>query len=158
MEKITGTKLLPSIFVGKDIVRKRVSLYQEKKHPLLSEALSTNGKKKEETKSIWYSKEHIETLLSEMNLVKADGLRFYLGAYDENDSIAPGQICLLVVPTRTSNDGKLNKDIIIEDEYPERLALTNNRSFETEEAAKPRGYNYGSPCPPICIVDETLFP
>ncbi len=60
---------------------------------------------KEDTKSIWYSKEHIEILLEEIRVWKADGLRIYLGEYEEA-AIAPGQLCLLMVLTRKTADGK----------------------------------------------------
>ena len=50
---------LPAIFIGREKINQRVKLFQQTKHPLLSQALSSNGTPSQETKSIWYYKEHI---------------------------------------------------------------------------------------------------
>jgi hypothetical protein len=144
---------LPEIFVGKAVVTARVKNFLTVKYPKLNETL--NGK---DTRAVWYSREHLETILDEMRMLSADGLRVYFGAYEDTHKSAPGQVCLLLVPTRASaNDG--HADVIIEDEsgFAERVNLgeqskgifdnTNLPSTETEEEQS-KGFNYGHPCPP----------
>lgn len=154
---------LPAIFIGKDKINQRVKLYQQNKHPLLSEAISSPGNPRQDTKSIWYSKEHVETWLNEMNQMGASGVRVYFGAYEEDAELAPGQLCLLMVLTRLSANGYSHKDIILENEpdFEERLQLAQARSLDGETdtpGGTPREYNYGSPCPPICPYEDPAFP
>ena len=154
---------LPAIFIGKEKINQRVKLYQRIKHPLLSQELSSGGIPREDTKSIWYSREHIEMLLSEINQMDADGIRVYFGAYEQGSGIADGQLCLLMVLTRPSADGFSHRDIILEDEpgFEERVQMTQSRSTEDETGLPggiPREYNYGSPCPPICPSKDPGFP
>jgi hypothetical protein len=154
---------LPAIFVGKDKINTRVKLYQQNKHPLLSEALSNGGVPRQDTKSIWYSREHVETWLNEMNQMDASGIRIYFGAYEAEAELAAGQLCLLMVLTRAGANANSHKDIILENEpdFEGRLQLAQSRAIETETglpAGTPREYNYGSPCPPICPYDEPGFP
>lgn len=153
MENKKTVKPLPAIFIGKKITTERVERYLKNKHPLLSNAISQNGHPKEDTKSIWYSKEHIETWLDEINIMNADGMRVYFGEYGEKDGLFAGQLCLLIVPTRLTNSGR-HEDIIVENEpdFAERLPAQarslGNTNFDAESLH--RGYNYGAPCPPIC--------
>ncbi|MES1161397.1 MAG: hypothetical protein ABUM51_11605, partial [Bacteroidota bacterium] len=107
-------------------------------------------------------KEHLKTWLAEMDLMGADGMRVYLGAYGEDEGLASGQICLLMVLTRAYMDGNLHKDIILEDE-PEfegrRQSSEAKRDGNEIFTDLPifREYNYGSPCPPICPPPGTGF-
>jgi hypothetical protein len=154
---------LPSIFVGKEIINQRVKLYMQHKHPLLSAGLSKNGVQREETKSIWYSKDHLQTLLNEITLAKGDGMRIYFGAYGNEEGRPEGQLCLLMVLTRPGTVSGSHKDIILEKEpdFEERKGAFKKRSLgldmETEDEL-PKEYNYGAPCPPICITDDGEFP
>ncbi len=153
MQNTEQAQPLPAIFIGTDAVQQKVEKYQIEKYPLLKEAQLLKGVNRTETKSIWYSKEHIETLLAEISLMNANGMRIYFGAYEENHPTAPGQQCLLMVLTRASENGTSNQDIVYENEpgFQERLnATTNSRSLEFPEEGTPRPFNYGSPCPPIC--------
>src|SRR5687768_14057983 len=102
---------LPAIFIGTEKVNQRVDLYLENKRPLLSQALSTGGTTREETRSVWYSKEHIETLLSEIALMNGDGIRIHFGAYENDNDLAPGQLCLLMMITRTGSTPGVHTDI-----------------------------------------------
>ena len=82
----------------------------QNKYPQLCESLNKKGLTSGETKSIWYSKEHVQTWLNEMELLGANGMRVYFGEYEaddaagllhlENDSKPIGQLCLLMVLTR----------------------------------------------------------
>jgi hypothetical protein len=154
---------LPPIFVGKDIINQRVKLFMQNKHPLLSEALTAGGTPREETRTIWYSKEHVATWLNEMELMNADGMRVYFGAYGNEENRPVGQMCLLMVLTRAGADGQSHKDIILEREpdFDTRVqaGLSRSRSFgDGNDEGKPREYNYGAPCPPICAGNDPAFP
>lgn len=142
---------LPDIFIGTGNVQTMVARYLAEKYPLLQTAQAAKNASLNETKSVWYSKEHIETLLSEINITNANGLRIYFGAYPDNHSIAPGQQCLLMVPTRAGENG--NVDIVYENEpdFEARLNATGtSRAISPQKEATPKPFNYGSPCPPIC--------
>jgi hypothetical protein len=162
MSNVTSLPLLPEIFVGKEIINRRIKGYLSRKHPQLSQALSANGTKREDTRSIWYSKDHVTTWLEEMQLMQADGMRVYFGAYDENEGPANGQLCLLVVLTREGDNG-VHKDIILEEEpgFDLRVPVARNGVAGEPFAEKgtKREYNYGSPCPPLCdAVQGGRFP
>lgn len=130
-----GATSLPFFFVGKTITNQRIQRFAATKHQLLSENLQ-----KQDTKAIWYTKDHIELLLEEMKKAEADGLRIYFGAYGENENYS-GQLCLLMVMTTAGPNGS-HVDITIED-APDYQA----RSIDED---RPRDFNVGSPCPPIC--------
>lgn len=152
MQTSQPAKPLPDIFIGTEKVQIMVEKYQTEKYPLLQAAQTAKGIGRNETKSVWYTKEHIQTLLSEMDLMNANGMRVYFGAYEENHPLAPGQQCLLMVLTRQSSNGG-NEDIIYETEpgFEERNnASANSRSVNPSEQETPKPFNYGSPCPPIC--------
>ncbi len=146
---------LPDIFIGSEKVYERANLYLDNKRPLLTQALNEGGGYKEETKSVWYSKEHIETWLAEINLMDADGMRIYFGAYEHNSELAPDQLCLVMMLTRPKQNGQGHEDIIYENEpgFDGRAQITQSRSFNTstfDSEGTPRPFNYGAPCPPIC--------
>lgn len=155
---------LPEIFIGKTLVNQRILNYQENKHGILSNALAiaTSTTAKPETKSIWYSKEHVQTWLDEMNLMNADGIRFYFAAYGVEEDVAQaGQLCLVAVLTSLDNNN--HKDIIYEDAacYGERLLATNSRDLNLDDVfdkEKPKEFNYGSLCPPACASMDSAFP
>lgn len=146
---------LPAIFIGKDMINARIERYLTQKHPVLSQQLSGDGPYRDDTKSIWYSREHVETWLDEMQHTNADGMRVYFGAYGDNEEGRPaGQLCLLVVLTRTGQYGN-QEDIILEDEpdFTVRQESATPKSFSGNELwlkARPKEYNYGAPCPPVC--------
>jgi hypothetical protein len=158
----TSAVPLPPIFVPKEMISDRVNRFLQTKHNVLSDQLTGTGPSRMDTRSIWYSKEHVQTWLDEINLMGADGMRVYFGAYGPENEDAEGQLCLLMVLTKSDNG--LHKDIILEDEAPERMQETRKlRSILTEDGdkgkKKPKEYNYGSPCPPICPdSNEQAFP
>jgi hypothetical protein len=137
-----NVKPLPFFFVGKDVTNERINKFLTTKYDLLSDAIG-----KPDTRSIWYSKEHVEGWLSEINLANADGLRIYFGSYEETHPSYPKQTCLLMVLTREDSQPGVHGDISIEDEPDFALRSQTERSIVdfTE-----RDYNVGSPCPPIC--------
>jgi hypothetical protein len=138
MLKQDGAKPIPFFYVGRTITNERVSRFSENKHALLSKQLG-----KPETQSVWYTREHIELLLEEINHAGADGLRIYLGEYGEEENYS-GQLCLLMVMTKEGADKDTHNDIIME----------NTADFQARslDGNKPRSFNVGSPCPPICNV------
>jgi len=155
--KLLDPQPLPIIFVDQTTINDRVTNYQSIKHPILDTALKNIDNGREETKSIWYSREHFETIVNEMDLTDADGVRVYFGAYSEEDGHAPGQLCLMMVLTRTV--GSNHTDIIYENEPDfEDRSNAGSRSRFAGESEKPRQFNYGSPCPPICVNQEPGYP
>jgi hypothetical protein len=152
-------KPLPDIFCGKDLITNRINNYKNQKHPLLNQQLSTNGVARQDTRSIWYTRQHVETWLDEMNYYNADGMRVYFGAYGEGEEgRPPGQLCLLFVLTRATANGG-HKDIILEQEpdFEMRLQSVQNLAHEEDSfgvAFRPNEYNYGAPCPPVCDNDD----
>jgi hypothetical protein len=140
-----GATPLPNFFVGKTITNNRVTQFMATKHGLLSDALG-----KTETRAIWYSRDHVEQWLQEIDKAEGDGLRVYFGAYSENEDYA-GQLCLLMVVTQANTSNGSHTDITIED-APDFEA----RAFKAGNGRN-RDFNIGSPCPPIC--DEGIgFP
>jgi len=134
---------LPFFFVGKTITNQRIANFQGSKHPLLSDAIG-----KPETKAIWYTRDHITQLLSEMSNADADGLRIYFGTYGEGENY-PGQLCLLMVMTQAGENGS-HVDISIED--------ATDFQARSLDVTNPRDFNVGSPCPPICDVIGMEYP
>ncbi|MGB8194620.1 MAG: hypothetical protein WCF67_21995, partial [Chitinophagaceae bacterium] len=142
---------LPYFFVGRDTATARIQKYLSEKHPLLSNSIN-----KPETKTIWYSIDHLRKLMDEIEYLQADGLRIYLGMYEEGHPIAPGQLCLMMVPTRLNAEEK-NEDVITEEEpdFSDRELMPKSEP-EWKLNGSPLGkrkdkdYNYGSPCPPVC--------
>jgi hypothetical protein len=151
-------KPLPDIFIGKELLDSRVARYLTRKHPVLSKQLSGDGPYREDTRSVWYTREHVESWLEEIRHLNADGMRVYFGAYGDNEEgRPPGQLCLLMVMTRSDGSGRLHGDIILEDESDFEARLQGARSKALDPGAGilsqtsiPKEYNYGAPCPPIC--------
>ncbi len=133
---------LPSIFLGKDKANARITAYLNGKHATLTDSMGGIT----ETKSIFYSIDQVEMLFKELVYLNADGLRIYFGTYEDADTEAPGQLCLIMVPTRDSGD-EGHEDVIVEDDvdFPDRAG---SEDFMDPDASK--AYNYGAPCPTIC--------
>jgi hypothetical protein len=132
---------LPFFFISQDLVDQRVSAFISQKNNLLSDALG-----KPDTQSIWYSRDHIAGLLTEIDHASGDGLRVYLGMYESGHQYE-GQLCLVMNATRPPVSGSGHQDVILENE-PDFVARSG-----TEKGADglwEKGYNLGSPCPPIC--------
>ncbi|HMK26485.1 MAG TPA: hypothetical protein VK483_10685 [Chitinophagaceae bacterium] len=154
------TKPLPLIFEPVETVNKRVTLYLENKYPLLNTQIKANDDSREETRWVWYSKEHIQTWLSEMEDLNADGMRIYFGEkeIEEGDEAntnaqkakASGQLCLLMILTRPGSFDNSHINIIYENEsdYVERKALYDNS----------RQFNFGGYCPPMSITEGDDYP
>ena len=117
-----------------------------RKYPVLSSELG-----RDDTQSIWYSREHIAKLLEEIDLANGDGLRVYFGTYEEGHEFE-GQLCLLMNSTREKNVGGLisHVNVRLEDEpnFSDRSSLT--RAFDLKGASTKKDFNFGSPCPPRC--------
>jgi hypothetical protein len=153
MQNSQSAQPLPDIFIGTEKVNTMVEKYQSEKYPLLQTVQAAKGSGRTETKSVWFSKEHVQTWLSEMELMNANGMRVYFGAYEEDHPVAPGQQCLVVMLTRLATNGTGNIDIIYENEadFEDRQnATANSRDTSFDEKPTPKPFNYGSPCPPIC--------
>lgn len=156
---------LPDFFIGKILTKERIDNYASQKHSLLTQALG-----RPDTKSVWYSKQHIQQLLDEVEYAHGDGLRIFFGAYGESHPYR-GQTCLLMVITREETNGgvTIHRNVVIEDEQPERaeqarieqarieqLAAERPRAkgIEAVDKGLPKDFNHGSPCPPLCDFNE----
>lgn len=150
MERHVTVKPLPFFYVGQQVTVDRISRYQTQKLNLLSNALG-----KPDTQSIWYSKEHFQKLVEEIEFAGGDGIRVHLGMYEEGHQFA-GQLCLLFTTTRESavGDTIIHSNVILENEpdFPERSSLPREViAFPGEEGTEDiRDFNLGSPCPPRC--------
>lgn len=146
---------LPFFFIGKTLTADRIDSYVTQKHGLISQSIG-----KDDTKSIWYSREHIEKLLEEIDYAGGDGLLVSFGTYETGHEFA-GQTCLVMNLTKeiTGVANKSHQVIELEDEddYEERSALPRDIIlFPGDDPLAPahRDFNYGSPCPPRC---DTFF-
>jgi hypothetical protein len=151
MRAQTSTKPLPFFFIGKDITAERVNNYLKQKHNLLSTGIG-----KPDTKSIWYSKEHIKKLLEEIEFAGGDGVRIQFGMYEASHEFA-GQLCLLMNSTREERvgDSVVHANVVLEHEpdFPDRSSRPRDIIlFPGDDLSAPlvRDFNYGSPCPPRC--------
>lgn len=168
MSKQITVRELPDFFVGQAIARKRIQAFMNNKYPLL-----TQNNTKPESRSIWYSFQHIQALYEELSYLNASGLRIYFGEYlqpgiqDPNPLVTgdatrhaalAGQLSLLMVPTEAyiaANDEPRHRDLIIENDpgFSDRLM-----GLTLEEFLSTKPYNAGSPCPPACSDGDTEFP
>ncbi len=143
------TKPLPVFYVGKQVTKDRIKNFQDIKHPLLSQALG-----KQDTKCIWYAKEHFAKLLEEIEQVNGDGMRIHFGMYEEGHQFE-GQLCLLFTATREKTIGNdvVHTNVFLENEpdFEDRSSLPRDfPGFPGDEPGNIRDFNYGSPCPPLC--------
>jgi hypothetical protein len=150
MQSQSTTIALPRFFVGKEITAERISSYAPK-HDALSRLLGSP-----DTRSVWYSKEHIRDLLNEVDYANGDGIRVFLGAYEPTHPDFPGQTCLLMVITRqaTVNGNVVHQNVVLENEedYDVRSALPRVIIGNDDDNIfkRKKDFNHGSPCPPLC--------
>lgn len=142
-------KPLPAFFVGKAVTNARKQEFMTRKYPLLNAEL-----KKEDTRSIWYSRDHIAKLLEEIDSAKGSGIRIYFGAYEKGHDFE-GQLCLVMNSTREKSDGVTTSqvNVYLEDEpdFAERSTTQRSVVFESGSGTKSiKDFNFGSPCPPRC--------
>ncbi|MFC0518951.1 hypothetical protein ACFFGT_32350 [Mucilaginibacter angelicae] len=144
----SSSKPLPFFFVGQALVNQRTADFVNQKNNLLSEALG-----KPDTRSIWYSRDHIAGLLDEIDHAGGDGLRIAFGMYERGHQFA-GQLCLMMNPTRgvAVGDSVVHQAVILENEpdFAERSAVNKDYDFGNGLPGVDKGFNLGSPCPPIC--------
>lgn len=141
METSNSLKKLPYFFIGKSATDKRKANYISKKYPKLCKELGRN-----DTKSIWYSREHIASLLEEIDLASGDGMIIHFGVYEETHPYA-GQLCLLMNITRSENGSRM--EILLEEE-PNFKQRQSTEPVKKTLGEVPRDFNFGSPCPPRC--------
>jgi hypothetical protein len=110
-------------FIGKDIANERIKRF------LAKGSLKSTSIDHDNTRSIWYSKEFIESIMQEIERYGFDGLRFYFGTYEEEHPDYPNQNCLVIVPTRFIEEDT-HEDIILEDQADFAARLNPNSSRE----------------------------
>lgn len=157
MKSHLTVKPLPFFYVGKDITADRINRFRDEKHGLLSTALG-----KPDTKSVWYSKEHFQKLLEEIEFADGDGIRVHFGMY-EPGHIYEGQTCLLFTTTREQIVGgaTLHSNVVLENEpdFDDRSSLPREIIFFPGQSPEDdRDFNLGSPCPPSCDDSQPPFP
>jgi len=137
---------LPFFFVGKQVTDERKMNFITNKYPLLNNQLG-----REDTRSIWYTKEHIVKLLEEIEFAQGDGIRLYFSAYEQSHEFA-GQLCLVMNVTRERNiNGSISHvNVVLEDEPEFQERSTYERSISVNSIGTKKDYNFGSPCPPRC--------
>ena len=150
--ELTTAQPLPFFYIGKEETTQRINRYITQKHNLLSRALG-----KADTMSVWYSKEHIEKLLDEINFAGGDGIRISFGTYDASHPEFAGQLCLLMNTTRAkeTSKGTGHVNVILENEpdFAERSSQPRDVIIfpgDDPDSGTPRDFNFGSPCPPRC--------
>ena len=150
MESQTTIPPLPEFFIGKELTAERINNYAAQKHNLLTQALG-----RPDTRSVWYSKEHLSQLVAEIGYVDGDGLRIFFGTYEPSHEYA-GQTCLVMVITRQDviSGVASHRNIVLADERPDRVieAMSRAKDFNENgyEPGNPKDFNHGSPCPPLC--------
>lgn len=149
MENETSTRPLPYFFIGQALTNERINYYLTRKHPLLNADLGRT-----DTKSVWYSKEHIVKLMEELEYAGGDGVRVSFGVYEPSNEYE-GQLCLLMNITRQRilNGNVVHENISLEDEpdYPDRSTLPRDIiELPGEDEPIDKDFNYGMPCPPRC--------
>ncbi len=144
MDNQNTPKPLPWFFIGEQLTNDRIELFMNNKHNLLSQSLG-----KQDTHSIWYTRDHIAMLLDEIDHAGGDGLRVYFGMYEAGHSDFPGQTCLLMAITRAAQRGDktIHERVSLEHEsdFPQRSSLPRDFNQPTG-----RDFNFGSPCPSLC--------
>jgi len=140
-------KQLPFFFVGKKITEARKKSFKQEKYPTLCKQLG-----KDDTQSIWYTREHISKLLEEIDRAGGDGIRLHFGAYEKGHEFE-GQLCLVMNITRIKKTGKLQirENLFLENEpdFGER-SKSDRSSNDSNTRIIKRDFNFGSPCPPRC--------
>jgi tetratricopeptide (TPR) repeat protein len=92
---------LPPSYIAADLLKQRVNNYSNSHLPLLSETIG-----KEDTKSLWYSKSFLESMLKGLAYFNANGVRICLGSIESGPDF--GRTTLIVVPTRLQEDGAIH--------------------------------------------------
>jgi hypothetical protein len=128
-----------SVKAGKRVNTKHVdSLIKNYKR----ERWAQNSKRlgKEDSLSVWYSLEELQSFLDTAKANGSDGVRVYFGVYDKETAHDPayeGRQTVVFVATKEKEiiDGKANKEIYV----------------NTEDGTSILAFNAGRMCPPTCI-------
>jgi len=152
MSTANNAKPLPKIFIYKEVVNERVKNYVNNKLPLLSQAIG-----KQDSNSGWYSLDQFEDLMREMYYLNADGVRIYFGAYGSDDSLYPGQLTVMFVPTYFNKETGHHTDIIIEDidGFEGRSIAETNFTANSKTT---KNYDSLGLCPPDCGFQTLSYP
>jgi len=96
---------------------------------------------KEDSLSVWYSLEELQTFLQTAKENGSDGVRIYFGVYDKetaHDPVYEGRQTIVFVATKEkeTKDGTANKEVYV----------------NTNEGTSILAYNSGKICPPSCEI------
>lgn len=101
---------------------------------------------KEDSLSVWYSVEELESFLHLVKEHGGDGIKMYFGAYDSEHAPTPlyadrQTIVLVATKLKETGKGEVNKDLYIQGEKENTILA----------------YNMGQICPPFCQNGDTDF-
>ena len=124
--------------VGTDHVNSVIRNYKQERWAHNSKRIG-----KEDSLSVWYSIEELESFFIKCKEHGADGIKVYFGVYGETDAPKPlyaGRQTVVFVATKEkdSEKGSVNKDVYI----------------TTDEGASILAYNVGNMCPPFCTNED----
>lgn len=161
-----SAKPLPMGFLSQDLINNRTWLYKMRLQPEAPPELNIPiVEPDKETRSVWYSKEQVQTWLNEIEHYNGDGLRIYFGRKgNEPNPVdplhtfppAPGQLCLVMVITKPGIERDAHTNVVYERQadYNDRHAAT----LELERQTGAKGINAGSYRPPMPIPEGPDFP
>lgn len=149
MESKKQIKALPFFYVGKKLTEDRIDRFLKRRYPSLCQELG-----RPDTRSIWYTREHIAQLLEEIDNANGNGIRMSFGVYEEGHRYE-GQLCIVSNVTREVSKNGIDRNVKVqvenEPEFNERHTLWQEKqAFED--------FNFGAPCPPRCDEDEETIP
>lgn len=163
-----STKPLPLGFLSRELVNQRTTLYLNGVHKTNSDALTEkHGKKTEDTRWVWYSKQQIEEWLSELTDFQGNGIRIYIGQKEDNNleggipehttpyEPLPGQLCLMFVLTKPANpeeDPEAHPNIVYEEASDFQIRK------ELLEQNRNRSINAGTYSPPLRTYLQDEYP
>jgi hypothetical protein len=140
-------------YIKKEIANQRIINYRQNKLSLL--AYSTD---RQNTQSIWYSKQYVENMIEAINYTNASGVRIYFGHYaveDWEDSLKTGvpknQICLVFTLTQQNENMQNHQDMILEESenFSDTLEMVQNEAYETTDLFFIDSVRYEPPYIPI---------
>jgi len=149
MDKSNTDRKLPFFFIGKEITESRKQNFITQKYHLLCNALG-----KEDTRSIWYSRDHFVKLIEEIDHAKGDGIVLHFGTYEKGHEFE-SQLCLVMNVTRTddSKTDDIRTTIFLEDEPDfDKRSQNKRKVINSSQNVIKRDFNFGSPCPPRCHI------
>ena len=115
---------------------------------------------KEDSLSGWWSIEEVERFLEKAKMYGGDGVKFYFGAYDKDDTSVPeyaGRQTLVMVATKQKEGAAgtvVNKDIYVTEGNKTNILAYNEMSLCPPRCGMTTGTDIESPEIGVTIVDR----